>query len=393
MSILQLSKNVSNLKASTTLAIAAKAKELIGSGVDVVDFTVGEPDSNTPANIKQAAIDAINSNFTRYTDVSGIPDLRQAISHKLKTDNNLIYQPSQIIVANGAKQALANAFFTILNQGDEVIIPVPYWVSYPQMVYVAGGTPVFVDSIGANIVDAIKNTITPKTKAIIVNSPSNPSGKVLTLLELTKIAELAIANDLFIISDEIYEKLIFDPNTPHISIASLGGEIYERTIVINGLSKSYAMTGWRIGYSAANPDLARVMSYVQGHCQGNTNSITEKAAIEALVGSQDSVHSMVNSLCLRRDYCVHRLKNMPVFDFIYPQGGLSVFVGISKLLGSDIKNGNDFAEALLTKENVSLVPGTDFGSDKHIRISFATSMERIIEGFDRIERFIKGVKI
>jgi len=387
---LQLSNNVSNLKASTTLAIAAKAKELIASGVDVVDFTVGEPDSDTPANIKQAAIDAINSNFTRYTDVSGILDLRQAISHKLKADNGLSYQPSQIIVANGAKQALANAFFTILNQGDEVIIPVPYWVSYPQMVYVAGGIPVFVDSIGANIVDTIKNAITPKTKVIIVNSPSNPSGKVLTAAELAAVAELAISNDLFIISDEIYEKLIFDPDAPHISIASLGAEIYERTIVINGLSKSYAMTGWRIGYAAANPNLARIMSYVQGHCQGNTNSITQKAAIEALVGSQDSVHNMANSLRQRRDYCVQRLKDMPCFDFIYPQGGLSVFVGISKLLDSRIKNGNDFAEALLTKENVSLVPGTDFGSDKHIRISFATSMKRIIEGFDRIERFVKG---
>jgi len=385
----QLSKNVSNLKASTTLAIAAKAKHLIASGVDVVDFTVGEPDSNTPANIKQAAINAINNNFTRYTDVSGIQDLRAAICNKLKADNGLNYEPNQIIVSGGAKQALSNVFLAILNQGDEVIIPVPYWVSYPQMVYVAGGVPVYVDSIGGWIADAIKSAITAKTKAIIVNSPSNPSGKVLTANELVKIAELAISNNLFVISDEIYERLIYDKDAPHISIASLGNEIAKNTIVINGLSKSYAMTGWRVGYSASNADLARVLSYLQGHCQGNTNSIAQKAAIEALSGSQDSVQHMANSLRKRRDYVVERLKKIPGCDFIYPQGGLSVFVDISGLPDSRIKNGNDFAEELLSKENVSLVPGTDFGSDKHIRISFATSMERIIEGFDRIERFLR----
>ena len=386
---MQLSKNVSNLKASTTLAIAAKAKHLIASGVDVVDFTVGEPDSNTPANIKQAAINAINNNFTRYTDVSGIQDLRAAICNKLKADNGLNYEPNQIIVSGGAKQALSNVFLAILNQGDEVIIPVPYWVSYPQMVYVAGGVPVYVDSIGGWIADAIKSAITAKTKAIIVNSPSNPSGKVLTANELVKIAELAISNNLFVISDEIYERLIYDKDAPHISIASLGNEIAKNTIVINGLSKSYAMTGWRVGYSASNADLARVLSYLQGHCQGNTNSIAQKAAIEALSGSQDSVQHMANSLRKRRDYVVERLKKIPGCDFIYPQGGLSVFVDISGLPDSRIKNGNDFAEELLSKENVSLVPGTDFGSDKHIRISFATSMERIIEGFDRIERFLR----
>ena len=389
---MQLSKNISNLKASTTLAIAAKAKQLIASGVDVVDFTVGEPDADTPTNIKQAAIDAINDNFTRYTDVSGIHDLRTAICNKLKNDNGLNYSPNQIIVSNGAKQALANTFLTILNPGDEVIIPVPYWVSYPQMIYVAGGIPVFADTIGGNIVDAINNAITAKTKAIIINSPSNPTGRVLTVSELTKIAQIAISNDLFIISDEIYDKLIYDQDTPHISIASLGNEITDRTIVINGLSKSYAMTGWRVGYSASNADLARVLSYVQGHCQGNTNSIAQKAATQALAGSQDSVKHMVTSLGKRRDYVVERLNKMPGFDFIYPQGGLSVFVDITKLLDDRIKNGNDFAQELLSKENVSLVPGTDFGSDKHIRISFATSMERIIEGFDRIERFVKALQ-
>jgi len=384
---MQLSKNISHLKASTTLAIAAKAKQLIANGIDVVDFTVGEPDSDTPENIKQAAIDAINNNFTRYTDVSGIQNLREAICNKLRNDNGLNYEPHQIIVSNGAKQALSNVFLAILNQGDEVIIPVPYWVSYPQMVYIAGGVPVFADSINENIVDAIKNAVTAKTKAIIVNSPSNPSGKVLTAEELSQIAERAVANNSFVISDEIYERLIFD-DMPHISIASLGNEIAERTIVVNGLSKSYAMTGWRVGYSASNAKLARVLSYIQGHGQGNTNSIAQKAAIAALTGSQDSVSRMKNSLRERRDYVVERLKRMPGFDFIYPQGGLSIFVDTSR-----VKNANDFAEELLVKENVSLVPGTDFGSDKHIRISFATSMERIIEGFDRIERFInkKGV--
>jgi len=384
---LKLSKNVSNLKASTTLAIAAKAKQLIASGVDVVDFTVGEPDSDTPTNVKQAAINAINNNFTRYTDVSGIHDLRVAICDKLRNDNGLNYEPNQIIVSNGAKQALSNVLLSILNPGDEVIIPVPYWISYPQMVYVAGGVPIFVDS--SNIVAAIKNAVTAKTKAIMINSPSNPSGKVLIASELAKIAEVAVANDLFVISDEIYERLIYDQDASHFSIASLGDEIAKRTIVINGLSKSYAMTGWRIGYSASDPSLARVLSYLQGHLQGNTNSITQKAAIEALTGSQDSVAHMISSLCKRRDYVVQRLNKISCFDFVYPQGGLSVFVDISRLLDDRIKNGSDFAEALLSKENVSLVPGADFGSDKHIRISFATSMERIVEGFDRIERFIR----
>ena len=384
---MKLSKNVSNLKASTTLAIAAKAKQLIASGVDVVDFTVGEPDSDTPTNVKQAAINAINNNFTRYTDVSGIHDLRVAICDKLRNDNGLNYEPNQIIVSNGAKQALSNVLLSILNPGDEVIIPVPYWISYPQMVYVAGGVPIFVDS--SNIVAAIKNAVTAKTKAIMINSPSNPSGKVLIASELAKIAEVAVANDLFVISDEIYERLIYDQDASHFSIASLGDEIAKRTIVINGLSKSYAMTGWRIGYSASDPSLARVLSYLQGHLQGNTNSITQKAAIEALTGSQDSVAHMISSLCKRRDYVVQRLNKISCFDFVYPQGGLSVFVDISRLLDDRIKNGSDFAEALLSKENVSLVPGADFGSDKHIRISFATSMERIVEGFDRIERFIR----
>ena len=385
---MQLSKNVLNLKASSTLAIAARAKQLISQGVDVVDFTVGEPDSDTPPNIKQAAINAINDNFTRYTDVSGILDLRAAICNKLCTDNGLIYEPSQIVVSNGAKQALANTFLSILNQGDEVIIPVPYWISYPQMVYVAGGVPVYVNPMGYNFVDTIKSAITRKTKAIIINSPSNPSGRVLNKNELLQIAEMAVSNDLFIISDEIYEKLVFDRDAHHISIASLGDEIFERTIVINGLSKSYAMTGWRIGYSASCANVARVLSYLQGHCQGNPNSIAQKAALEALVGSQDSVVSMADSLRQRRDYVVERLKKIPGMDFVYPQGGLSVFVDISDLLNDHIKNGNDFAEELLNKENVSLVPGTDFGSDKHIRISFATSMERIVEGFNRIERFL-----
>ena len=385
---MQLSKNALKLKASSTLAIAAKTKALIASGVDVVDFTVGEPDSNTPENIKQAAIDAINNNFTRYTDVAGIHDLRAAICNKLREDNALEYEPQQIIVASGVKQALANTLLTILNPGDEVIIPVPYWVSYPHMVYAAGGVPVFTNPANSNIVDAIQAMITPKTKAVIINSPSNPSGKVLTLDELTQIAKLAIANNLLVISDEIYEKLSFDQAAPHISIASLGEEIAHRTIVVNGLSKSYAMTGWRIGYSASNADIARLLSFVQGHCQGNPNSIAQKAALEALEGSQDSVRSMVASLRERRDYVVKRLNMIPGFEYIYPQGGLSVFIDISNFVDDHIKNGKDFANELLDKENVSLVPGTDFGSDKHIRISFATSMERIVEGFNRIERFL-----
>jgi len=386
---MELSKRVSNLKASSTLAIAAKAKELIAMGVDVVDFTVGEPDSDTPDNIKQAAINSIVDNFTRYTDVSGILDLRTAICNKLHKDNGLAYEPSQIVVSNGAKQALSNTFMSILNQGDEVIIPVPYWISYPQMVYVAGGVPVYVNPKGNNFVDPIRSAITKKTKAIIINSPSNPSGKVLSKNELLQLADVAVSNDLFVISDEIYEKLIFDQDAYHISIASLGDEIAERTIVINGLSKSYAMTGWRIGYSASCAKLARVLSYYQGHCQGNPNSIAQKAALEALCGSQDSVKHMASSLRQRRDYVVERLKKIPSIDFVYPQGGLSVFIDISGLFKGHIQSGNDFAKELLSKENVSLVPGTDFGSNRHIRISFATSMERIIEGFDRIERFLR----
>lgn len=397
---MNLSKKAKEINPSITLAITAKAKELKNSGIDVVSFGAGEPDFNTPKNIINAAIKAMEEGKTKYTPTNGILELREAICNKFNIDNNLSYNPSQIVVSTGAKQSLANAFMAILNEGDEVIIPTPYWVSYPELVKMAGGNPVFVENGEEEhykyTIHSLNKALTTKTKAIVLNSPNNPTGTIYTKDELIKIAEFAKKNNLIIISDEIYEKLIYD-NNKHVSIASLSKDAYERTIVINGLSKSYAMTGWRIGYSASSNEIAKLMTAIQSHMTSNINSISQYAAVEALNGSQDDIKDMIVEFEKRRNYMVNRLSKIDGVSIINPSGAFYVMVSIKKCYGKKvngkiINNSLEFASEILEDEKVAVIPGIAFGLDNYIRLSYATSIEAIEEGLNRIERFIKKFK-
>lgn len=394
---MDLSNKAMKINPSITLEITAKAKELKESGVDVVSFGAGEPDFNTPENIIEAAIKAMKDGKTKYTPTSGILDLRKSICDKFKKDNELNYDTDQIVVSTGAKQSLANTFLAILNEGDEVIIPTPYWVSYPELVKLAGGVPVFINANKENdykySVKELRNLITSKTKAILVNSPNNPTGSIYTREELTEIAELAKEYDLIIISDEIYEKLIYD-NEKHISIASISKDSYERTIVINGLSKAYAMTGWRIGYSASSKEIAKLMSSVQSHVTSNINSISQYAAIEALNGPQDSIKIMIKEFEKRRNYMIDRINKIHGLSIIRPKGAFYIMVCIEnyfgkKINGEIINTSLDFSKSLLNEENVAVIPGIAFGLDNYIRLSYATSMEIIEEGLNRLEKYLR----
>lgn len=394
---MDLSNKAMEINPSITLEITAKAKELKESGVDVVSFGAGEPDFNTPENIIEAAIKAMKDGKTKYTPTSGILDLRKSICDKFKKDNELNYDTDQIVVSTGAKQSLANTFLAILNEGDEVIIPTPYWVSYPELVKLAGGVPVFINTNKENdykySVKELRNLITSKTKAILVNSPNNPTGSIYTREELTEIAELAKEYDLIIISDEIYEKLIYD-NEKHISIASISKDSYERTIVINGLSKAYAMTGWRIGYSASSKEIAKLMSSVQSHVTSNINSISQYAAIEALNGPQDSIKIMIKEFEKRRNYMIDRINKIHGLSIIRPKGAFYIMVCIEnyfgkKINGEIINSSLDFSKSLLNEENVAVIPGIAFGVDNYIRLSYATSMEIIEEGLNRLEKYLR----
>lgn len=394
-----LSKKAGKISTSLTLAITAKAKKMKADGIDVIGFGAGEPDFNTPKNIREAAIKAINEGMTKYTAASGIIELKQAISQKLKKDNNLDYITDQIIVSTGAKQCLANVLQAILNPGDEVIIVSPYWVSYPELVKLADGSPVFVKTEESNkfklTITNLNNAITPKSKAIILNSPNNPTGTTYSREELIKIAEFAKINNLIIISDEIYEKLLYG-NNAHISIASLSEDAYLRTIVINGLSKAYAMTGWRIGYAAGSTEIIALMSNIQSHTTSNPNSIAQYASIEALNGEQDDVYDMIKQFKLRRDYMVKKINSIDNLSCIEPEGAFYVMVNISNVLnklidGKVIKDSISFSKLLLEKKNVAVVPGIAFGADNFIRLSYATSVENIKEGLNRIESFVSNI--
>jgi aspartate aminotransferase len=394
-----LSKKAKQISPSLTLDITAKAKKMRAEGIDVIGFGAGEPDFNTPKNIQDAAIKAIEQGMTRYTATSGIIELKQAIIKKLKEENNLTYLPSQIIVSTGAKQCLANVFQAILNPGDEVLIGVPYWVSYPELVKLADGEPVYVETEEIHkfklTIESLNSALTSKTKAIILNSPNNPTGTVYSKEELIKIAEFAKVNNLIIISDEIYEKLIYG-DTCHISIASLSEDAYARTIVINGVSKAYAMTGWRIGYAAASKEIVALMVNIQSHTTSNPNSIAQYASVEALNGPQEDVHKMVEQFKLRRDYMVERINSIKNLSCIKPEGAFYVMVNISDVLnksvdGTVIKDSLVFSELLLNKENVAVIPGIAFGVDNFIRLSYATSMENIKNGLDRIAKFVESI--
>ena len=384
---------------SSTLVIDAKAKKMKAEGIDVISFGAGEPDFDTPEHIKNAAIKAINEGFTKYTPASGTAELKRAVCEKLKKDNNLDYSASNIVISNGAKHSLANAFFAICNPGDEVIIPGPYWVSYPEMVKMADGIPVVVNAAeqdGFKVgIRQIEKAATNKTKAIVLNSPNNPTGMVYSPSELKEIADFAVSKKLFIISDEIYEKLIYD-GCEHVSIASLDYMVKDYTIVINGVSKTYSMTGWRIGYSASNAKIAEVMANVQSHATSNPNSIAQKAAEAAIKSSKDIIENMVIAFNNRRDYMVKRINSIKGISCIKPNGAFYVMMNISNYIGKEIDNtkisgSDDFADIALEKAKIALVPGSGFGIDTHVRLSYATSMENITEGLNRIEALVEKV--
>lgn len=388
-----LSRKAQNIGASLTLALTAKAGELKKEGIDVVSFGVGEPDFNTPKNIIEAATRAMEEGKTKYTATSGIVELKEAIAKKLHDDNGLNYGTKNIIISTGAKQSLANVFMAILNPGDEVIIPVPYWVSYPELVKLSDGVPIFIETKKENdfkvTYDELKSVLSENTKAIVINSPNNPTGTVYSKKDLEVIAKFAEENDLIIISDEIYEKLIYGKEK-HISIASLSEDAFKRTVVINGFSKAYAMTGWRIGYAACyDEELIKVMNNVQSHMTSNTNSIAQFAALEALNGDQETIKNMVKEFSLRRELMIELISGIEDLTFIEPKGAFYVMIDVSKVLKkANIKGSMEFANLLLKEENVVVIPGIAFGEDNFIRLSYATSKEEIIKGLKRIKKFV-----
>lgn len=394
---MELSRKSQAIEPSLTLAITAKAKEMKEKGIDVISFSAGEPDFNTPKNIINAAIKAMEDGNTKYTSVNGILQLREAICKKFKDDNGLEYNPSQIVVSTGAKQSLANTFLAILNPGDEVIVSTPYWVSYPELIKLADGKPVFVEGDEKSnykfTKENLEKAVTAKTKAIVLNTPNNPTGTIYNKEELEVIANFAKKYDIIIISDEMYEKLIYD-NENHISIASLSKDAYERTIVINGLSKSYAMTGWRIGYCAASEKIAKLMISIQSHVTSNVCSITQYAALEALNGPQDEITKMINEFEKRRNYMINRIESIDNLSIVKPKGAFYIMINIENCLGKEI-NGKilndsmEFCASLLENEKLAVIPGKAFGLNNYIRVSYATSMEAIKEGLNRIESFIK----
>ena len=393
---MSLSKKYMGINASPTLAIDSKFKQMKADGLDVVGFGAGEPDFNTPDHIKQAAFDAINNNMTRYTPASGTLELKKAVCKKFKDDNGLDYEPSQIVISNGAKHSLVNAFGAVLNPGDEVIIPAPFWVSYPEMVKFCDGVPVIIHTTEADgfkfTAQQFEDAITDKTKAIVLNSPSNPTGMMYTEQELKAIADVAVKHNIYVISDEIYEKLVYT-DTKHVSIASLGEKIKDLTIVINGVSKTYAMTGWRIGFTASNPQLAKLMSNVQSHVTSNPNSIAQAATVAALLGPKDDLETMRKAFDERRKHMVERINKIDGVSCIMPEGAFYVMMNISKLFGKTIagtviNSADDFANVFLDKCLVAVVPGTSFEAREFVRWSYATSMENIDEGLDRLEKLL-----
>ncbi|MDD3174533.1 MAG: pyridoxal phosphate-dependent aminotransferase [Herbinix sp.] len=393
---LTLSKKAQAVKPSSTLAITAKAKELKEKGLDVVGFGAGEPDFNTPDNICEAAIKAIHDGFTKYTPAEGTLELKKAVCDKFLGFNHIKYEPSQIVVSNGGKHSLTNIFQAICNPGDEVIIPTPYWLSYPEIVKLADGVPVYVRAEkGQNYkvtAAQIEAACTDKTKALVLNSPSNPSGMIYTREELEAIAEVAVRKDFYVVSDEMYENLIYEGEA--ISIASLNDEIYKRTITCSGVAKSYSMTGWRIGFTGSSKEIAKLMGSVQSHQTSNPNSIAQKAAYEALVGPQDSVYKMHAEFNKRREYMFERVSNMKLISTLKPQGAFYLFIDISQTLekeynGSKVGDVYKLSQILIEEFNVAVIPCEDFGFADHIRLSYAISMEQIKKGLDRIETFIE----
>lgn len=391
-----VSKIAEAVRASTTLAVDSLAKQMKADGLDVVGFGTGEPDFNTPDNINMAGIRAICDGKTKYTPAAGIIPLRKAIAQRLKEDCGVDYDYTQIVVASGAKHSVYIALAAITNPGDEIIIPAPFWVSYYEMVRMVGGTPVIVEAgeeqnfkITAQQLEA---AITEKTKCLMLNNPSNPTGMIYSADELRAIADVCVKHDLYILADEIYYQLIYD-GIEFTSIASLCDEVEERTLLINGVSKSYAMTGWRVGYCAANKTLAKIMSNFLSHSTGAPSTISQWASVEALTGPQEGIEAMRLAFLERRDYIVKRINSIPGVSCIVPNGAFYVMMNIEQLIGKTlggklIENDDDFAVALLEKALVAVVPCSGFGMKNFVRWSYAASMENIEKGLDRLEKFV-----
>jgi len=387
---MDLASRVSQLTPSLTLAIDSKAKALRAEGIEIFSFGAGEPDFDTPEHIKAAAIEALNAGFTKYTPSSGMPELRTAISEKFKRDNSLDYKPSEIIVSNGAKQSCFNAIMAVCGEGDEVIIPAPYWLSYPDMVRLAGAEPIIVQTTEENdwkmTPQQFEEAMSPRTKMVIINSPGNPTGSVYSKEELRAIVEVAADEEITILSDEIYESLTYD-GAQHVSIASLTPEARDLTITVNGFSKAYAMTGWRLGYLGAPEKIAKAIDSMQSHSTSGPCSFAQKGGLAALTGSQQCVADMREEFNLRREYMFERLSAMHKVTAVKPKGAFYMLANISKLG----MNSTNFADRLLSKSNVAVVPGIAFGDDRVVRLSYATGLDVIKPGLDRFEEFCKSL--
>ena len=393
---MRLSERVRAIQPSPTMAMDARTKDMIQQGIDVINLTAGEPDFDTPSHIQEAGIEAIRQGMTRYFPTSGYKPLLQAIVEKLKRENGLEYEASQILVSVGAKHSLYNIFQAVIDPGDEVILPAPYWVSYPEQIRLAGGKPVVIhtdESTGFKLTaEQLKASISPRTKAIVLNSPNNPTGAVYSDEQLRMIGEIAVEHDLYIVSDEIYEKLVYDGRKPS-SIAALHPEFYERTLVVNGVSKAYAMTGWRIGYTAGPKQVIAAMTALQSHVTSGAASMAQAAALEAIQGDQRPVEEMRKAFEERRNLIVERLNRLPGVQCLTPEGAFYCFPNVAGLYGRPLagrtaRNSDELAEILLEQAKVATVPGSGFDAPNNLRISFATSLERIREAMDRLESLL-----
>ncbi len=390
---MKLAQRTSMIEASPTLAMSAKAKQLKSQGIDVIDFGVGEPDFDTPEHIKKACIKAIENGFTKYTAAAGIPELKKVLSEKMKTRNNLDYAPDQIIISNGGKHSLFNIMMALLDPGDEVILPAPYWVSYPEQVKMAGGVNVIVPTLEENgfkmTPEDFKKAITPKTKMLIINSPSNPTGGIYSEMELKALADICVENNIYVCSDECYEDLVYD-GEKHVSIASFGKEIYDLTISCFTFSKSYAMTGWRLGYCAGPKEAIKAMSEFQSHTTSNPVSFVQKGGIEAITGpSAEPLKMMYTEFDKRRKRIVELLSKVPGVSCQVPKGAFYAFPNVSGLFGKtyhgvSVNNSLELCNYLLEKGHIATVPGSAFGAEGFVRFSYATSMENIEEGIRRM---------
>ena len=386
----KISRRAASLSPSLTLIIDSKAKQMKADGLDVVGFGAGEPDFDTPQHIKDAAIKALNEGFTKYTPASGIPELRQAIADKFQRENGLSYKPSQIIVSCGGKHSCYNVIMATCEEGDEVIIPAPYWLSYPEMVKLAGATPVILPTSDRTefkvTPEQLRAAITPRTRLFVLNSPSNPTGSVYTPEEIKALGDICVEKGVLIMSDEIYEHLLYD-GAVHKSVAGFSQAHYEHTIIVHGFAKAWSMTGWRLGFLAAPEPIARAIDAIQSHSTSNATSFAQKGAVAALHGSQEHLKSWLVEYARRRTYAWKKLNSIPGISCVNSKGAFYLFPNISKLG----LNSTDFCARLLEQEKVAAVPGLAFGADDYLRISYATSMANIEKGLDRLEKFVCGL--